>query len=48
MKVVCLLTTAAMLPFVIGRIIVRIHLRKRFGIDDWVIIAAAVRHYGEH
>lgn len=37
--------TSIMLPVVIGRVYFRLRHKCAFGMDDWVIIAAAVRVY---
>jgi hypothetical protein len=34
---------ALMLPFIVGRIYIRMKVRRQFGTDDWIILAAAVR-----
>lgn len=34
---------ALMLPFIFGRIYIRLKLRRGFGVDDWIIFVAAVR-----
>lgn len=40
---VLVISTVLMLPFVVGRVHMRVNLNGGFGIDDWVILAAAVR-----
>jgi hypothetical protein len=41
--VTLVLGLAIMLPFVMGRIYIRLKLKRGFAVDDWIIFAAAVR-----